>query len=114
MNVFTSAFTARSKVVEIGQKKPLSLYLPEGAAIHSVVGKLWITQEGLIDDFIIPAGERFDDPGCFPAMPIEGVVELGSRVVVGEPFAGTDVAAELTAQVVLEAALRQAGEKLAR
>ena len=60
MNVFTSAFTARSNVVEIGPKKPLSLYLPEGAAIHSVVGRLWITQEGLIDDFVIPAGERFD------------------------------------------------------
>ena len=28
MNVFTSAFTARSKVVEIGPKKPLSLHYP--------------------------------------------------------------------------------------
>src|SRR5512132_2398313 len=68
----------------------------------------------LIDVLAVPStGERFDDPGCFPAMPIEGVVELGARGVVYESFAGTDMFAELTAQVVVEAALGQAREKLA-
>ena len=34
----------------------------------------------LIDVLAVPAtGKRLDDPGCFPAMPIEGVVEFGAR-----------------------------------
>jgi hypothetical protein len=60
MNVFTSAFSARSKVVEIGENKALSLHLPVGSAIYSVVGTLWITQEGTIKDFVVGPGERFD------------------------------------------------------
>ena len=60
MNIFTSALRARSTVVEIGENKPLSLHLPVGSAIYSVVGTLWVTQEGMIDDFVVAPGERYD------------------------------------------------------
>ena len=60
MNIFTSALRARSKVVEIGENKALSLHLPVGSAIYSVVGTLWVTQEGTTKDFVVAPGERFD------------------------------------------------------
>jgi hypothetical protein len=47
-------------------------------------------------------------------MSSEGVVESGARCIIPEPLAGTDMSVKLPAQVVVEAALRQAGKKLAR
>lgn len=45
---------------------PITLRLPAGAAIFTVRGEAWITQERLPDDVILGAGERFDVPGRGP------------------------------------------------
>src|ERR1700737_1162100 len=69
---------------------------------------------GLIDVCAVPpTSERFNNPGCFPAMPIESVVELGARRVVPKSFAGTDMFVQLAARVVVGAARVRAREKLA-
>ena len=47
-------------------------------------------------------------------MPIEGVVELRSRGIIPEPLASTHVVGEFAAQIVVEGALGQAREELAR
>ena len=41
---------------------PLSLRLPAGAAIFTVRGEVWITQERMLDDIVLKPGERFDVP----------------------------------------------------
>lgn len=48
-----------SRIADIRRDKPLSVSLPIGAVVYAVRGQLWITQEGLYDDVIIEAGERF-------------------------------------------------------
>jgi hypothetical protein len=66
----------------------------------------------LIDVLAIPtAGKCLDNPRCFPTMLIKGVVELGARSIVSEPSAGTDMIAELAAEMIVKAALGQAGKK---
>ena len=39
---------------------PTPLRLPKGSAIFAYRGDLWITQEGIRDDWILRPGERFD------------------------------------------------------
>jgi Protein of unknown function (DUF2917) len=39
---------------------PRPLRLPLEAAVYAVRGTIWITQERLLDDIILAAGERFD------------------------------------------------------
>jgi hypothetical protein len=69
----------------------------------------------LIDVLAVPsAGEQFDNPRCFPAVLIEGIIEVGARSIVSEPSAGTDMIAELAAKIVIKAALGEAAKKLAR
>src|SRR4051794_40732330 len=69
----------------------------------------------LVDVLAVPAtGERLDDPGGLAAVPGERLVEAGAHRVVREALAGAGVVGELAAQVVVEGALRQAGEELAR
>ena len=66
----------------------------------------------LIDVLAVPsAGEQFDNPRCFPTMLIKGIVELGARSIVSEPCAGTDMIAEFAAEIVIKAALGEAGKK---
>src|SRR6516165_9965419 len=68
----------------------------------------------LVNILAIPsAGKYFDDSGCFPAMPTEGVIEFGPRRIGPEPLTRTDMIGKLPAQVIVEAALRQACEELA-
>jgi hypothetical protein len=45
---------------------PITLRLPAGAAIFTVRGEAWITQERMRDDVILGAGDRFDVPGRGP------------------------------------------------
>jgi hypothetical protein len=69
----------------------------------------------LINVLAVPStGEQFDNPRCFPAMLINGVVEQGARFIVSEPSAGTDMIAELATKIVIKAALSETGKKLAR
>ncbi len=42
---------------------PTPLRLPKGSAIFAYRGDLWITQEGMRDDWILRPGERFDVKG---------------------------------------------------
>ena len=44
-------------------------------------------------------------------MLIKGIVELGARSIVSEPCAGTDMIAEFAAEIVIKAALGEAGKK---
>ena len=54
-----SAREGYSRISDIRRDKPLSVSLPIGAAVYAIRGQLWITQEGLYDDVVIEAGERF-------------------------------------------------------
>jgi hypothetical protein len=42
---------------------PTPLRLPNGSALFAYQGDLWITQEGMRDDWILRPGERFDVKG---------------------------------------------------
>ena len=42
---------------------PTQLRLPKGSAILASRGDLWITQEGMRDDFILRPGDRFNVKG---------------------------------------------------
>jgi Protein of unknown function (DUF2917) len=59
MNIFTAALNAPPRVIDLESGKPLSLHLPRGSVVYSVLGTLWITQEGLVDDIVLKAGEQF-------------------------------------------------------
>ena len=39
---------------------PVSLRLPPGAAVFTVRGEVWLTQEGMAADIVLKRGERFD------------------------------------------------------
>lgn len=45
---------------------PITLRLPAGAALFTVRGEAWITQERMPDDVILGAGDRFDVRGRGP------------------------------------------------
>ncbi len=47
-------------------------------------------------------------------MPAQRGIELRASYVIVKPLAGSDMAGELAAQIVVEAALSQAGKELAR
>ncbi|MBI4292087.1 MAG: DUF2917 domain-containing protein [Betaproteobacteria bacterium] len=47
------------RILEIDEAQPLSVRLPVGFAVHCIAGQAWLTQEGLIDDVILAAGEEF-------------------------------------------------------
>ena len=47
-------------------------------------------------------------------MPVQSIVELGSRPIVPKPFAGTNMIAELAAQIVVETALCKTCKELPR
>ena len=69
----------------------------------------------LIDVLAVPAtGERLDDPGCFPAMAGERLVEFERARRRPRSARRTDVARELTAEVVVQAALCEAREERVR
>lgn len=48
-----------SRIADIRRGEPLSVRLPVGAVVYAISGQLWITLEGLYDDVILEAGERF-------------------------------------------------------
>ena len=68
----------------------------------------------LIDVLAVPSAGAIRQSASFPTMSIKGIVELGARSIVSEPCAGTDMIAEFAAEIVIKAALGEAGKKLAR
>src|SRR5712671_775931 len=69
----------------------------------------------LVNVLTVPStSKRFDNPGCFSAMPVESIVEPRSRLVVLKPLPGANMIPEFAAQIVGEAALRQPRKELAR
>ena len=63
----------------------------------------------LIDVLAIPATcELFDDTGCFPAVGGQHRAEFSAFPVVREALTRTDMARELTTEVVIQAALGEA------
>ena len=59
MNSIRSARKQSSRLLEIDQTGPLSARVPVGSAVHCITGRVWLTQEGLSDDFELAAGEKF-------------------------------------------------------
>jgi hypothetical protein len=59
MNSIRSARKQASRLLEIDQTLPLSVRVPVGSAVHCITGQAWLTQEGLADDVILAAGEKF-------------------------------------------------------
>ena len=59
MNSIRSARKQPSRLREIDQTGPLSVRVPVGSAVHCITGRVWLTQEGLSDDFELAAGEKF-------------------------------------------------------
>lgn len=56
-NAFDSDFCTALTVDE-----PVTLRLPAGSAVFALHGEAWLTQEGLRDDVILAAGNRFNVP----------------------------------------------------
>jgi len=59
MNSTSSARKQPSRLLEIDQTRPLSVRVPVGSAVHCIAGRAWLTQEGLPDDVVLAAGEKF-------------------------------------------------------
>jgi len=59
MNSISSARKQPSRLLEIDQPRPLSVRVPVGSAVHCITGRVWLTQEGLPDDVVLAAGEKF-------------------------------------------------------
>ena len=59
MNSISSARKQPSRLLEIDQTHPLSVRVPVGSAVHCIAGRAWLTQEGLLDDVVLAAGEKF-------------------------------------------------------
>ncbi|MEK7877086.1 MAG: DUF2917 domain-containing protein [Pseudomonadota bacterium] len=59
MNSVSSARKQPSRLLEIDQTRLLSVRVPVGSAVHCVTGRVWLTQEGLLDDIVLAAGEKF-------------------------------------------------------
>ncbi|MBI2319560.1 MAG: DUF2917 domain-containing protein [Betaproteobacteria bacterium] len=47
------------RLLEIDRAQPLSVRLPAGFAVHCIAGQVWLTQEGLLDDILLAAGNEF-------------------------------------------------------
>lgn len=59
MNRDTLVEDHRSTLLDV-DANPVPLRLPIGSAIFAYSGEVWITQEGMQEDVILAAGERFD------------------------------------------------------
>ena len=59
MNSNSSARKQTNRLFEIDQTRPLSVRVPVGSAVHCIAGQAWLTQEGLLDDVELAAGEKF-------------------------------------------------------
>ena len=59
MDSISSARKQPSRLLEIDQTHPLSVRVPVGSAVHCITGRVWLTQEGLPDDIVLAAGEKF-------------------------------------------------------
>ena len=59
MNSIISARKQRSRLLEIDQKRPLSVRIPVGSAVHCIAGQAWLTQEDLPGDVVLAAGGKF-------------------------------------------------------
>src|SRR5204862_6999782 len=58
----------------------------------------------LVNILTVPStGKRFDNPGCFSAMPVQSIVELRSRMVVLKPLPGANMVPDLAAHIVFKA-----------
>ena len=59
MNSISSARKPPGRLLEIDRMGPLSVRVPVGSAVHCITGRVWLTQEGLPDDIVLAAGEKF-------------------------------------------------------
>ncbi len=59
MNSISTARKQPGRLLEIDRPRPLSVHVPVGSALHCITGRVWLTQEGLFDDVILAAGEKF-------------------------------------------------------
>ena len=59
MNSISSARKQSSRLFDIDQIQPLAVYVPTGSTVHCIRGRVWLTQEGLLDDIVLAAGEKF-------------------------------------------------------
>jgi DUF2917 family protein len=59
MNSISPARKQASRLLDIGHTRPVSIRVPVGTAVHCIAGQVWLTQEGLPDDVILAAGEKF-------------------------------------------------------
>ncbi len=59
MNSISTARKQASRLLEVDQIRPLSVRVPVGSAVHCIAGRVWLTQEGLLDDIVLAAGEKF-------------------------------------------------------
>jgi hypothetical protein len=50
----------QNRLREVDTGKPVAVHLPIGAAVRVMAGQVWLTQEGLSDDYILSAGEHFE------------------------------------------------------
>ena len=59
MNIPYSRYKARSERLALAPDVAVSLEARAGTALRSLVGRVWITQEGDARDYIVPAGMRY-------------------------------------------------------
>ncbi len=59
MNSINPARKQPSRLFEIDQKWPMSVRIPVGSAVHCIAGQAWLTQEGMLDDVVLAAGDKF-------------------------------------------------------
>jgi hypothetical protein len=59
MNSISPARKQPNRLLEIDQSRPLSVRVPVGSAVHCIAGRAWLTQEGLPDEVVLAAGEKF-------------------------------------------------------
>ena len=59
MNSISSARKQPSRLLDIDQKRPLSVRIPVGSAVHCIAGQAWLTQEDLPGDVVLAAGGKF-------------------------------------------------------
>jgi DUF2917 family protein len=58
MNSISSGREQPTRVLAIDQARAVSVRVPLGSAVHCIAGQVWLTQEGMFDDFILMAGEK--------------------------------------------------------
>jgi DUF2917 family protein len=59
MNSISFARKPASRLFEIDRTQTVSVRVPVGSAVHCITGQVWLTQEGLPDDVILAAREKF-------------------------------------------------------